>query len=64
MNDDDRWMPEHGYTISSPYEPDGSGELNSRLISIGTQSSLIKVFTLCTNFSEHEESSPKLFSEG
>ena len=22
------WTPEHGYTISSPCEPDGSGELN------------------------------------
>ena len=22
-----RWTPEHGYTISSPCEPEGSGEL-------------------------------------
>ena len=25
--DDDGRTPEHGYTISSPCEPDGSGEL-------------------------------------
>ena len=27
--DDDgrRWTPDHGYTISSPCEPEGSGEL-------------------------------------
>ena len=27
MYDDDGWMPEHGYTISSPGEPSASGEL-------------------------------------
>ena len=26
---DDGWTPEHGYTISSPCEPNGSGELKS-----------------------------------
>ena len=26
---DDRRTPEHGYTISSPCEPDGSGELKN-----------------------------------
>ena len=29
MTDDDGWAPEHGYTISSPYAPDGSEELKS-----------------------------------
>ena len=24
---DDGWTPDHGYTISSPCEPNGSGEL-------------------------------------
>ena len=27
---DDGRTPEHGYTISSPCEPEGSGELNQR----------------------------------
>ena len=27
---DDGLTPEHGYTISSPCEPDGSGKLKSR----------------------------------
>ena len=26
-HDERQWTPEHGYTISSPCEPDGSGEL-------------------------------------
>ena len=28
---DDGWTPEHGYTISSPCEPNGLGELKKGL---------------------------------
>ena len=30
MTDDDGRTPEHGYTISSPCEPNGSGELKMK----------------------------------
>ena len=29
---DDRWTPEHGYTISSPCEPEGAGELKKHIL--------------------------------
>ena len=42
--DDDEWTPEHGYTISSPCEPNDSGEL--KIASINEIS--------CSNSSESE----------
>ena len=35
---DDGWTPEHGYTISSPCEPEGSGELKRYLTFAPSQS--------------------------